>query len=91
MKWNELLSVRIAELIIKQLQSSQPITLNQKPETIRDHIKMLIQDNFKKEKELEKEVYDMMDNLEAQGHSFERHKMYPELKKQLAKKRGFVL
>ncbi len=91
MKWNKLFSLRISELIIKQLQEDHEIKLHQEPETIRDHICALIQDNFKKEKELDEEVYKMMEDLEQQGHSFERHKMYPELKKQLAKKKGIVL
>ncbi len=91
MKWNELFSLRISELVLKQIQGDYNIKLHQKPESIRDRIRSLIQDNFKKEKELDEEVYKMMEDLEQQGHSFERHKMYPELKRQLAKKKGFIL
>ena len=91
MKWNELFSLRISELVIKQLQADHNIKLQQDPESIRNRVHALIQDNFKKEKELDEDVYKMMEDLEKNGHSFERHKMYPELKKQLAKKRGIVL
>lgn len=91
MKWNELFSLRISELVMKQLESDSHLVFQQKPEDIRNHITSLIQENFQKEKELEEEVHKMMDDLENQGHSFERHKMYPELKRQLAKKRGFIV
>ncbi|MGI9548977.1 MAG: DUF507 family protein [Bdellovibrionales bacterium] len=76
---------------MKQLESDSHLVFQQKPEDIRNHITSLIQENFQKEKELEEEVHKMMDDLENQGHSFERHKMYPELKRQLAKKRGFIV
>ena len=48
--------------------------------------------DYAKEKVLEKEVETMMDELErSHPGSFERYKMYPLLKKKLAKEKGIIL
>lgn len=91
MKWNELVSLRISELILKQILQDKRIQLKQDEEHIRKKVEQKIQENFEKEKELLQEVYQMMEELENQGHKFERQKMFPLLKSQIAKKKGFVL
>lgn len=91
MKWNELFSLRISELVLKQIQQNDQIELQEDGENIRVGIEQVLQNNFKEEKALEAEAYQMMDDLENQGHQFQRHKMYPALKQQLAKKKGFIL
>ncbi len=91
MKWNELVSLRISELILKNIIRDNRIQLKQGEEIIRQRIEHKIKENFKREKELLREVYQMMEELESQGRSFERRKMFPLLKAQLAKKKGFVL
>ena len=91
MKWNELMSLRISELILKQLVSDDRIKLKQNEEDVRKRMEQTIQENFKQERELIQEVYQMMEDLESQGHAFERQKMFPLLKAQLAKKKGVVL
>lgn len=91
MKWNELFSLRISELVVKQLQQDSAIEFKTEGETIRKSIVQIIQNNLEQEKALDAEVYKMMEDLERKGHQFERHKMYPALKQQLAKKKGMVL
>lgn len=91
MKWNELIALRISELILTQILSEKTLKLKQSEEDIRKRIERKIKDNFREEQLLIQEVYQMMEDLEAQGHSFERQKMFPMLKAQLAKKKGFVL
>jgi len=91
MKWNELIGLRISELALKYILQDDRIQLKQSEETVRKRIEQKIRDNFKQEKELLQEVYQMMEDLESQGHVFERQKMFPLLKAQLAKKRGVVL
>ena len=91
MKWDELFSLRISELVSKQLAQTDQIELQDQEESIREKIYQLIQLNFDDHKKLEEEIYQMMDDLEKQGHQFERHKMYPALKQQLAKKKGIIL
>lgn len=91
MKWNELFSLRISELVLNQLQKEKEITLHEKKESLRNRISHLITKNFEQEKELDQEVQALMDDLEKQGHSFERYKMFPILKKKLAQKKGIIL
>ena len=91
MKWNELFSLRISELVLNQLQKEREITLHEEKEPLRNRISLLITKNFEQEKELNQEVQALMDDLEKQGHSFERYKMFPILKKKLAQKKGFIL
>ena len=91
MKWNELFSLRIAELVVKQLKQSTQITLHKEESFLMNHICQLIEADFDQEKKLDQEVNQMLEELEDQGHVFERRKMYPMLKNQLAKKKGIVL
>lgn len=91
MKWSELFSLRISELVLNQLQKEKEITLNKEVDILRNRISHLITQNFEQEKELDQEVQGLMDELEKQGHSFERYKMFPLLKKKLAKNKGIIL
>ena len=91
MNWNELRALRLSELVAKQLSQDQRIQLKKEEEPIRLEIEREIKNHFQKEEELIKEVYKMMEDLEKQGHQFERQKMFPILKNKLAEKKGFVL
>ena len=52
----------------------------------------LVKEELEKETQLEKEVNSMMDELERQNpNNFERYKMFPLLKKKLAKQKGIIL
>lgn len=91
MNWNELRALRLSELIAKQLSQDQRIQLIKEEEPVRLEIEREIKNHFQKEEELIKEVYKMMEDLEKQGHQFERQKMFPLLKNKLAKKKGIIL
>lgn len=91
MKRNELISLRISELIVHQILRDQRLQLLKSEEDVRKRVEQKIQENFEQEKQLIEEVYEMMEDLEQKGHSFERRKMFPMLKAQLAKKKGFIL
>ena len=91
MKWNELFALRISELVLNQLKTDTSIILKEKEEVLRKRISLLVSSDFEREKQLDKEAQDMMDDLEKQGHQFERYKMFPLLKRQLAKKKGIIL
>ena len=88
---NELEALRISELIVKELQSDQRIQTHLEAEVLLKEIEKEILNHFQIEKDLTQEVYKMMEDLESQGHQFERYKMFPMLKKQLAKKKGLPL
>ena len=91
MKWHELFSVRISELVLHQLQKEKEIAIQDEEEGLRGRIAHLIVADFEREKALDREVQTLMDDLERQGHSFERYKMFPLLKQKLAKKKGIIL
>ena len=78
-------------MVLKQLKEDQRIQLQASEEQVRKDIELEIQKHFTQEEELMDEVYQMMEDLENQGHQFERQKMFPILKKQLAKKKGIIL
>ena len=91
MNWNELSALRISELVVKQLSKDSRIQLKEEEESVRREVELEIQENFTQERQLIEEVYRMMEDLERQGQSFDRQKLFPMLKSQLAKKKGIVL
>lgn len=91
MRWNEMFSLRLSELIAKHIQLDKEIQLLVEEKSLQESIASVINKNFQEEKDLNREVEKMMDDLEDQGETFERHKMRPLIKSRLAKKRGFVL
>ena len=88
---SELAALRISELVVKQLLKDSRIQLKREEESVRREVELEIQENFNQERQLIEEVYQMMENLEKQGQSFDRQKIFPMLKSQLAKKKGIVL
>ncbi|MDE0091787.1 MAG: DUF507 family protein [Oligoflexia bacterium] len=91
MNWNELAALRISELVVKRLSEDTRFQINEKEESVRKEVEREVQENFIQEKQLIEEVYRMMETLEQQGQSFDRQKIFPMLKSQLAKKKGIVL
>lgn len=91
MKWNRLFSLRLSEIVTQHVQKNKQLELLVEKDQLQQNITNVIEGNFKKEEELDREVEEMMDDLESQGHEFERYKMRPLVKSQLAKKKGFVL
>ena len=91
MDWNELRALRISEWVLKELESDPRTQLKESSNLLREEIEKEIKKQFQIEKNLTEEVYQMMEQLESEGHQFERQKMFPLLKKQLAKKKGIPL
>ncbi len=91
MKWNELISLRISELVARQLAKSHQVQIKGDEESLRKRVEQTVRSHFEQERQLVDEVYQMMEDLESQGHRFERRKMFPLLKAKLAKQKGFIL
>lgn len=91
MKWNDLFALRLSELVVKHILSDNKIKLLEKEKSLLNCVTGVIERNFQEEKKLDQEVEDMMENLEAQGHNFERYKMRPLIKSKIAKRKGFIL
>ena len=82
----------MADAIVKGLKTQKVITFKDKEETVLDRATAIIRADYFREQELDREVNRMMDDLERQNPGeFERYKMFPMLKKRLAKEKGIIL
>ena len=91
MDWKHLIALRLSELVAQKVSLDKGLKPQQSEENLRKEIEREIQQHFQEEKQILQEVYQMMEHLEQQGHKFERGKMFPLLKKQIAQKKGFPL
>ncbi len=92
MKLNKAQLNRIASKVLQSVEDCESCTVKEKPEKIQARIVEYLISDMNREAELDKAVLKMMDDLESQGQGeFERYKMFPLLKKRLAKERGIVL
>ena len=92
MRWTPEFSFYLAKLLIEEWDKSHLVEWPVAKETAISHIQQCIAEDLNKEKELEQEVQQMLDELEnTHSGQFERYKMYPLLKKKLAQKKGFIL
>ena len=83
---------RMVKLVFDELKDHNVITFKDTEEQVSLRAMSLVKDDFFKEKDLDQEVNDMMDDLERKNPgAFERYKMFPLLKKRLAKEKGIVL
>ncbi len=83
---------RMVKLVIDELKEHDVITFKDKEEAVFNRAVELVKSDFLKEQQLDEEVNQMMDDLERQNPgSFQRYKMFPLLKKRLAKEKGIVL
>ena len=83
---------RMAESILSGLKSQQVITFKEKEEVVLERATAIIRADFQREQELDREVNRMLDDLEAQNSGeFQRYRMFPMLKKRLAKEKGITL
>jgi len=83
---------RMAESILHSLKEQKVIQFKEKEEVVLDRAMAIIRADFNRELELDREVNRMMDDLERQNPGeFQRYKMFPMLKKRLAKEKGIVL
>jgi len=93
MKITESQMKRMAAAILDGLKKQQVIEqFKEKEEVVLERAIQIIRADFAREAELDREVHKMMDDLERQSAgAFERYKMFPMLKKRLAKEKGIVL
>lgn len=83
---------RMAQAILKGLKDQKVIQFKEKEEVVLARAESAIRSDFAREAELDKEVNRMMDDLERQNPGeFQRYKMFPLLKRRLAKEKGIVL
>ncbi len=83
---------RMADAILSGLKSQKVIIYKDKEETVLARAMEILRADFQREVELDREVNRMMDDLERQNPGeFQRYKMFPLLKKRLAKEKGIVL
>lgn len=83
---------RMAEAILNGLRKQNVIQFKEKEEVVLEKAAAYIRSDFNREAELDREVNQMMDQLERQNPGeFQRYKMFPLLKKRLAKEKGIIL
>lgn len=83
---------RLVTLVFRELKDQDLVTFKEAEEKVASRGVDLIQQNFRQESALDEEVNKMMDDLERQNPGeFQRYKMFPLLKKRLAKEKGFIL
>ncbi len=78
--------------VLLEMEKKKLVTFNKAKEAVLSRGKEIINSDFDKEAQLEKEVMRMLDDIEKeQGDQFERHRMFLMLKKKVAEERGIVL
>ncbi len=83
---------RLVALVFRELKDQDLITFKESEDTVAQRGQELIRENFRQEARLDEEVNKMMDDLERQNPGeFQRYKMFPLLKKRLAKEKGIIL
>jgi len=83
---------RMIHFIMKELKEQNLLVVKSDESKVVSKAKEIVKNNIFNEQELDNEVNLMMDGLERQHPGeFQRYKMFPMLKKKLAKEKGFVL
>lgn len=90
MSWTEHHTYWFAKKLLKDLEKAEGVQLLKGSESVLQEISRILSHDLDKEKELEKEVTRMLDELEK-TENFDRGKMRPLLKKKLAEKKGIIL
>ena len=92
MSWTEHHTNWFAKKLVKELEDQKNVQLLKDSESIIQEVGLILSHDLEKEKELEKEVTRLLDELEqAQPGGFDRGKMRPMLKKKLAEKKRIIL
>lgn len=83
---------RMVGMVLNELEAQKIITYKAKPHDVAARAAQLVRADYQRESELDMEVNRMMDDLERQNPGeFQRYKMFPLLKKRLAKEKGIIL
>ena len=92
MKVSEKFIQRLVHQIFKDLKAQNIITFKEKEDHVFHRACEILVQEYQRESDLDREVHRMMDDLEIQSPGeFQRYKMFPLLKKKLAKEKGIVL
>ena len=92
MRWTSGLSQYVSRLLFQEWKKGEWVEWKAGEKEIAGHIHHILTADLNKEKEVEKEVEKMLDDLEkTHTGQFERYKMYPLLKRKIAEKKGVVL
>ena len=90
MSWTEHHTYWFANKLLKDFENEKGVQILKDSEFILQEINRLLSQDLEKEKELDKEVTRVLDELE-QTQNFDRGKMRPLLKKKLAEKKGIII
>lgn len=83
---------RMVRRVFDQLKSQNIMQFKESEEKAFRRAVERVQEEFDKESKLDIEVNKMLEDLERQNpNSFERYKMFPLLKRKLAKQKGIIL
>jgi len=83
---------RLVILVLRELKDQNLITFKAKEAEVHQKAVEIVKGNFRQEAQLDQEVNAMMDDLERKNSGeFQRYKMFPLLKKRMAKEKGFIL
>jgi len=92
MKLTDKQILRMVNHIFEELKSQNIVEFKTDESKVKARAVEIVHENFRDEESLDHEVNRMMDDLERQhAGEFQRYKMFPMLKKKLAKEKGFVL
>lgn len=92
MKISDKILNRLIHHVFRELKSNNVITFKEKEEKVADRALQVLKKDLAREAELDAEVHRMLDDIERQNPGeFQRFKMFPLLKKRLAKEKGVVL
>lgn len=84
--------LRVAKKIVNAMKSQNVIQMKVKEEVVLNRVAQLIRGDLAREAELDAQVNAMMDQMERDNPGeFQRYKMFPLLKKRLAKEKGIIL
>jgi len=82
----------MAVAIFTRLKEQKVVEFKSTESEVLERAVQLIQADFQRELELDREVNRMMDDLERENSGeFQRYKMFPLLKRRLAKEKGIIL
>ena len=82
----------MARRMIESMKAQKCIEFKAKESEVLDRMIQILKGDFEREVALDHEVNRMMDDLEKQNPGgFQRYKMFPMLKKRLAKEKGIIL
>ncbi len=82
----------LAHKVLDHWKKQNQVTFKVDEKVVLEKILQVIRGELQKEADLEKDVHKMLDQLErTNAGQFERYKMYPLIKKQLAKEKKVIL